>query len=107
MNARSPRQNRNRDKLVSGGALLMLMILGGLALIGPSGVLAWGEQSARLDDYHQQIAQLQAQRDELQNRVDLLDPRHVDPDYASELVRGQLNVIHPNEYVVEMDEPAR
>jgi cell division protein FtsB len=104
MNMRPHFKDQRRDKLLSGVALLLLLTIGGLALIGPSGVLAWGEQSSRLDDYHRQIAQLQAERDELQNRVDLLDPRNADPDYASELVRGQLNVMHPDEYVVEMDQ---
>lgn len=84
-------------------ALLVLMLIGGLALIGPSGVLAWGEQASRLADHEKRIAELQEKRAELQNRVELLDPENVDPDFASELVRGNLNVAHPDEYVVELE----
>ena len=84
-------------------ALLVLMLIGGMALIGPSGILAWGEQNSRLSDHEQRIAMLQERRDELQNRVNLLDPNNVDTDFASELVRGNLNVAHPDDYVVELE----
>ena len=84
-------------------ALLVLMLIGGMALIGPSGILAWGEQNSRLSDHEQRIALLQERRDELQNRVNLLDPNNVDTDFASELVRGNLNVAHPDDYVVELE----
>jgi cell division protein FtsB len=46
---------------------------------------------------------LEEERSALENRVELLDPDHVDPDLSSELVRQNLNVAHPDEYVVEMD----
>ena len=84
-------------------ALLVLMLIGGMALIGPSGILAWGEQNSRLSDHEQRITMLQERRDELQNRVNLLDPNNVDTDFASELVRGNLNVAHPDDYVVELE----
>lgn len=86
-------------------ALGVLLLLGGLALAGPYGVLSWGENKALLEKRHEQIAMLTAQRDELRNRVALLDPAHVDPDLASELVRKDLNVAHPDEYVIQLDQP--
>jgi cell division protein FtsB len=43
---------------------------------------------------------LTAQRDEIKNRVALLDPNHVDPDLAGQLMRSQLNVVHPDEMVM-------
>ena len=92
-----------RERVINAGALLVLMLIGGLALIGPSGLLSWGEQASRLDDHEARIAVLQERRAELENRVELLDPNNVDPDFASELVRGNLNVIHPDEYVVELE----
>ena len=79
------------------------MLIGGLALVGPSGILAWGENASRLEDHGTRIAALQERKAELENRVALLDPHNVDPDYASELVRGNLNVAHPDEYVVELE----
>ncbi|APE28793.1 FtsB family cell division protein [Aurantiacibacter gangjinensis] len=92
-----------RERVANAGALLVLMLIGGLALIGPSGVLAWGEQASRLDEHEVRIVELQKQRAILQNRVALLHPDNVDPDYASELVRGNLNVAHPDEFVVELE----
>jgi len=85
-------------------ALGVLLVLGGLSLAGPYGVLAWGENLSLLEKREQQIAMLTAEREELRNRVDLLDPEHVDPDMASELVRGNLNVARPDEYVIQLDQ---
>ncbi len=103
MNALVHRKEIVRERIVNAVALLVLMLIGGLALIGPSGVLAWGEQSARLEEHEARIAALQERKDELANRVELLDPENVDPDYASELVRGNMGVAHPDEYVVELE----
>lgn len=103
MNAIAPRRDIVRERIVNSIALLVLMLIGGMALIGPSGILAWGEQNSRLSDHEQRITMLQERRDELQNRVNLLDPNNVDTDFASELVRGNLNVAHPDDYVVELE----
>lgn len=103
MNALVHRKEIVRERIVNTVALLVLMLIGGLALIGPSGILAWGEQASRLDEHKARISALQEERAELENRVALLDPDNVDPDFASELVRGNLNVAHPDEYVVELE----
>ena len=91
-----------REKRVQVAALGWLLFLGGMALAGPSGVLAWGENLSLLDKREAQIKELQAERDVLRNRVALLDPAHVDPDLAGELVRQNLNVIHPDEVVISL-----
>jgi cell division protein FtsB len=91
-----------REKVTQWGALAMLLLLGGLALAGPSGVLAWGENVALLEQRQGQIAAITAERDELKNRVALLDPAHVDPDLSGELIRKNLNVVHPDEVVLEL-----
>lgn len=93
-----------RDKISQLGALAVLLVLGGLALAGPYGVLSWGENIARLDQREARIALLQAERDELRNRVALLNPDHADPDLVTELLRQNLNVAHPDEYVLELDQ---
>lgn len=103
MNTLVHRREIIRERIVNTVALLVLMLIGGLALIGPSGILAWGEQASRLEEHKARIAALQEERAELENRVTLLDPDNVDPDFASELVRGNLNVAHPDEYVVELE----
>jgi cell division protein FtsB len=95
-----------REKLNRFGALGFLLALAGLALAGPYGLLSWGENIALLELRQDRIAALQAERDELQNLVTQLDPDHVDPDLATELVRRNLNVAHPDEYVLELEKPA-
>ena len=106
MNTSTARKEVVREKLGRLGALAILLLLGGLSLAGPYGLLSWGENAALLDKRQQQIAELRAERDELKNLVERLDPDHVDPDLATELMRRNLNVAHPDEYVVEI-EPAR
>jgi cell division protein FtsB len=92
----------DKDKLKQVLALSYLLALGGLALAGPWGVLSWGENISLLTKRHAQIAELEKERADLKNRVALLDPRHVDPDMASELIRSDLNVVHNDEYIYEL-----
>lgn len=92
----------DREKVRQFGALAYLLALGGLALAGPYGFIAWGENLSLLDKREAQIKQLEKDRADLKNRVALLDPKHVDPDMASELVRGDLNVVHPDEYIYDL-----
>ena len=92
-----------REKLTRFGALGFLLTLGGLALAGPYGVLSWGENLALLEQRQDRIEALEAQRAELQNRVALLDPNNADPDLVTELLRQNLNVAHPDEYVIELE----
>ena len=93
--ARLPRQN-----LTEGMALVALLLLTGLALFGPSGLVSWSENRHLLEQRQQQVRALTAERDELRNRVNLLDPRNTDPDLAGELLRKDLNVVHPDEVVM-------
>jgi cell division protein FtsB len=89
-----------RQSLSQGLALVFLLLLGGLALVGPSGVLSWSENRHLLDERLQEVKALSAERDELRNRVALLNPRDFDPDLAGELLRKDLNVVHPDEMVM-------
>lgn len=95
----------NKEKLVQACALSWLLLLGGLALAGPSGVLAWADQLSTIDEHKARIAVLEERRDELQNRVALLNPKNVDTDLATELFRQNLNVVHPDEYVIVLEDP--
>lgn len=94
-------QNR---KIAQGGALAALLLMGGVAIAGPSGLLAWSENLRLLDQRKAQLAGIEKERAALQNRVNLLDPDHVDPDMAGELLRSQLNVVHPDEVVIRLDD---
>jgi cell division protein FtsB len=92
-----------RDGMTQGLALASLLVMGGLALVGPSGILAWSENSSLLVERERDILRLSGQRDELRNRVNLLDPGQADADLAGELLRSNLNVVHPDEMVLLVD----
>lgn len=96
----------NRETVIQAGALGWLLLLGGLALAGPGGVLAWGENLALLQQRESRILALVEERAELRNRVTLLDRNSADPDLVTELIRRNLNVVHPDEYIIEL-EPSR
>jgi cell division protein FtsB len=91
-----------KDKVKQVLALGYLLFLGGMALAGPWGVLSWGESLSLLQKRQTQIVELKSERADLKNRVALLDPNHVDPDMASELIRSDLNVVHNDEYIYEL-----
>ena len=83
--------------------MVCLLMMGGLVLVGPAGILSLSKNNRLLADRQKELQQLSIQRDELKNRVALLDPSHVDPDMAGQLLRAQLNVVHPDEKVMLLD----
>ena len=89
-----------------GGALVFLALLG-LAIAGPWGVLAWYDSSAALEGRQKQVALLNEEIAALQNRVELLDPNHVDSDLVGELARRNLGVLHADEVVITLPENNR
>lgn len=89
-----------KESLTQAIALICLLFMGGMVLAGPSGLLAWSENNRLLTEREKELKQLQVERDELRNRVALLDPNHVDPDMAGELLRSNLNVVHPDEVLI-------
>lgn len=89
-----------QDSLTQSVALVALLLLGAVGIAGPSGLLAWGENARLLEQRQLEIAHLTAERDRVKNRVELLDPRHADPDLVGELLRSNLNVAHPDEVVI-------
>lgn len=91
------------DKVSQSLALLGLLLMGGFAFAGPSGVLAWGENVRLLEQRSARITMLQTQTAELRNRTDLLDPTNADPDLVGELLRSNLGYVHPDEVVMELD----
>ncbi len=72
----------------------------GYAILGPKGILAWGDYSRQAQERTRELQILQAQQAALANRVKLLDPRHADRDMVEELVRRNLGVTHPDEVVI-------
>lgn len=97
------RRGTVREQAKQGAALALLLVLGGFAVAGPTGLLAWSESRAALEARQVRIAELAERRDALANRVELLDPEAADPDFAGELVRRNLGVMHADEVVITLD----
>jgi cell division protein FtsB len=89
-----------RDAMRQMLAVALLLAMAGFAVAGPSGIVTWSDSQKRLDQRQAEIAQLTKERDQLRNKVDLLDPRHTDTDFAGELVRNRLNVVHKDDRVM-------
>lgn len=83
-------------------ALAIMAFFGTYAVVGSNGALAYGDYQRMLQRQQQHLAALKQQQAVLANRVQLLDPRKVDPDMADELTRKNLNVVNPNEVVVPL-----
>jgi cell division protein FtsB len=82
--------------------LIVGAFFGGYAIMGPNGALAYGDIQRQLDKRQSDLSVLEKQRAELKNRVALLDPRHADPDMVDELARKKLNVVHPDDMIVDL-----
>ena len=93
-----------KAKTTQNAALVLLLFLGGFGIAGPSGLLAWSENLRLLDQREAQLAALQKEEAALKNKVKLLHPDHADPDMVGELLRSQLNVVHPDEVVIRLDD---
>lgn len=92
------------ENLKQWSALVLLLLLTGFAIAGPTGLLAWRENAQVLEVRKGEIASLTEQRNALRNRVDLLDPEGADPDLVSELVREELGVVRPDEIIITLED---
>jgi cell division protein FtsB len=81
---------------------VVVMIFAGYALFGANGILAYGDYNRQMVKRQAELAKLEARRDELKNRVALLDPKKANPDLVDELVRKQLNVAHPDDVILPL-----
>ncbi len=84
-------------------ALLVVGNFAGYAIAGPNGLLAWGGYHRSLEERKAELAQLEAEKQQLRHRSALLDPRKADPDMADELVRRDLGLVRPDEVIVPLD----
>ncbi len=100
------RRKKGQDYVKSvigpGLALIALLVIASYALLGPTGIIAWTDYRAALNERTVELAALRKERDALRNRQRLLDRDNVDPDLAGELMRKELNVVAPDEVVVPM-----
>ena len=100
------RKSMNR---AAGPALAVIAVLAmiGYAILGPTGLYAWGDYSQSVEKKRVILAELTKKQNELQNRVNLLDRGRVDPDLAEEYVREKLGAYHPDEYIIPMADDTR
>ena len=86
---------------------MLLLAAGGVVIaawlfFGSTGIFAWSDYSRELTASRVQLAELKAERVRLINRKRLLNPNHVDPDLADEMLRGELNYVHPDDIVIPL-----
>lgn len=91
-----------RRAALPGLVLTIIAFFGTYAVMGRNGVLAFGDYKAQLAKREVYYQQLDQRRAVLRNRVNLLDPRHANPDMVDEMVRKELNVAHPDEVIVPL-----
>jgi cell division protein FtsB len=100
------RRKRNpgeiKSALVTGAALVALLLIASYALLGPTGIIAWADYRQALNERTDELTKLKKERNALENRKKLLDPNNPDPDLSTELMRKELNVVAPDEVVVPL-----
>ena len=101
-NRRSPLSLIKRVALPAVGLLIVANFVG-YAVMGPNGVMSWGDYRREKQERSVELAQLEAERARLQHRARLLDPRRADPDLADELVRRELGLVRPDEIIIDMN----
>ena len=72
---------------------------------GDRGVLAYIRLKAQLQESEAQLSKLEGERQELERRVQLLRPDHLDPDMLEERARIMLNMGHDGDEVIMEGRP--
>jgi cell division protein FtsB len=67
---------------------------------GDRGLLAWYRLRAQIDDAELQLAKVATEREDLEQRVRLLRPDHLDPDMLDERARAMANMAHDGDIVI-------
>lgn len=91
-----------RRAALPAAGLVLMAFFAAYAVLGPNGVLAYGDYQRQLAKREHDYAALDQRRTVLKNRVALLDPDHANPDMVDEMTRKELNVVHPDEVVVPL-----
>jgi cell division protein FtsB len=97
---RRPTLSIIRNAALPAMALFVIADFAGFAIFGANGVLSWAGYHQQKVDHQAELAALQARKAALQHRSDLLDPNHVDPDLADEIVRKQTRQVRPDEVIL-------
>jgi cell division protein FtsB len=70
------------------------------ALSGSRGLLAWQELSREIQATQQELADLRAERQALENKVSRLRSSSLDPDLIDELARRNLSLVEPLDVII-------
>jgi cell division protein FtsB len=81
-------------------ALFVIAYFAGAAIFGTNGLMSLAGYRQQRAAHMDSLSALKARRDQLAHRVSLLDPHHVDPDLADELVRRHTGQVRPDEVIV-------
>ncbi|MGH6898053.1 MAG: FtsB family cell division protein [Geminicoccaceae bacterium] len=74
------------------------------ALSGSRGLLAWQELNRQLEATEQELADLRAERRDLEHKVGRLRASSLDPDLIDELARRNLSLVEPLDVIILLDE---
>ena len=80
--------------------LLLIFYFGYQALTGDRGLLTQPERTATLKEKSMELAQLQAERRDLELRARLLRDTSLSADLLEERSRSQLGLVDPRDYVI-------
>jgi cell division protein FtsB len=84
--------------------LLMLMYFIFHAIYGSRGIVAYFRLQSELEDSHQKLATLRAERLEIENKTKLLRPGSLDKDMLDETTRDVLGVSSSEEEIYKAPE---
>ena len=87
--------------------VLGLLYVGYQTVQGERGVLGWIERSAEVERTSAEVAALAAERQKLERRVSQLRSDNLDLDLLDQEARRRLNLGHPDEEVLFLDDPAQ
>jgi cell division protein FtsB len=73
------------------------------ALSGSRGLLAWQELNRELQASQQELADLRAERADLEHKVRRLHASSLDPDLIDELARRNLSLAEPLDVIILLD----
>ena len=98
---------RYRTVIVLLTCALGLLYVGYQTVQGERGVLGWMERSAEVERTRAEVAALAAERQKLERRVSQLRTDNLDLDLLDQEARRLLNLGHPDEEVLFLDDPAQ
>ena len=93
---------KRRLKMVIAPLLFLALTgyFGWSATRGDHGLLAYAQRRQLLQQAHDELAQVRAEKADWERRVDALRPDHLDADMLDERARAMLNLSDPGDIIV-------